>query len=227
MLQLRPVGAAYARKATIVFEGKPVSEELYVWRGDLLAFAGTGARMVYRTTASLGCFKTGSEAIVAAAVWAYSLRCTPLTSQRPLASSLGLVLLQVRKQHLVEVGTSACKMGLKIHSGREFGTVLRGETLPRAYSWSAELVPMKCERSSHSALLLRLLDLGWDEGLLPLRDSPSPTSSYAHCAGATWEERSCRFRNLRLCGKKISVPRRLSMHELSLKHPQKCTGAPH
>ena len=52
VLQLRPVGSGYARKATIVFEGTPVREELYVWRGDLLAFAGTGARMVYRNCSS-------------------------------------------------------------------------------------------------------------------------------------------------------------------------------
>ncbi|CAK9036254.1 unnamed protein product [Durusdinium trenchii] len=62
-----------------------------------------------------------------------------------------------------------------------------GATLPRAYSWSAELAPMRCRST------------GWHPPSAPLpprRPARSPSSSAASCTGHNWVTRSCRFRRM-------------------------------
>ncbi|CAL1136957.1 unnamed protein product, partial [Cladocopium goreaui] len=51
IILLRPLVGTdnrWSRRGTLVFVGQALGEELHVWRGDVLAFAGTGARMLYR-----------------------------------------------------------------------------------------------------------------------------------------------------------------------------------
>ncbi|CAK9036564.1 unnamed protein product [Durusdinium trenchii] len=131
--------SVYVRRGTMVFAGDMVREELFVWRGDILAFAGTGARMLYRNCSSCH-----------AAVL-------------PVMQSSHF--LKVQKQENIQLGA----------------------TLPRAYSWSAELAPMRCRST------------GWHPPSAPLpprRPARSPSSSAASCTGHNWVTRSCRFRRM-------------------------------
>eukprot|EP00434_Breviolum_minutum_P034720 symbB.v1.2.030734.t1/scaffold3495.1/size92607/4 len=140
VILLRPLAdGSYVRRGTMVFAGDALKEELHVWRGDMLAFAGTGARMLYRNCST--CRVAGL----------------------PMLQSSHFQ--EVRSQHIVKLG----------------------DILPRAYSWSADLIPIRCQATSwHSSTA----------SLPSRRIATAPKSSVASCSGTSWLRRSCRFRRM-------------------------------